>query len=89
MKSPAVKSLAVVVVLLAAVTWAKARNTANIVEGNQSVATIGGGGGVAGGTADGGDLHAEALEGFSVNRTDEPGADDPGAQSVKWLHATE
>jgi hypothetical protein len=40
-----VKYLAVVVVLLAAVTWAKARNTANIGEGNQSVATIGAGGG--------------------------------------------
>jgi hypothetical protein len=45
MKSPTVKYLAVVVVLLAAVTWAKARNTANIGEGNQSVATIGAGGG--------------------------------------------
>jgi hypothetical protein len=45
MKSPAVKYLAVVVVLLAAVTWAKARSTANIVDGNQSVATIGAGGG--------------------------------------------
>ena len=45
MKSPAVKYLAVVVVLLAAVTWAKARSTANIVESNHSVATIGRGGG--------------------------------------------
>jgi hypothetical protein len=45
MKSPAMKYLAVVVVLLTAVTWAKARITANIVESNQSVAQIGGGGG--------------------------------------------
>ena len=45
MKSPAVKYLAVVVVLLTAVTWAKATSTANIVEINHSVATIGGGGG--------------------------------------------
>jgi hypothetical protein len=46
MKSPAVKSLAVVVVLLAAMTWAKARITANVVEGGQYVATssVGGGG---------------------------------------------
>jgi hypothetical protein len=46
MKSPAVKSLAVVVVLLAAMTWAKARSTANVVEGDQHVATslvLGGG----------------------------------------------
>jgi hypothetical protein len=44
MKSPAVKSLAVVVVLLAAMTWAKARSTearstANVVEGTQYAAT--------------------------------------------------
>ena len=39
MKSPAVKSLAVVVVLLAAMTWAKARSTANVVEGAQYAAT--------------------------------------------------
>src|SRR3981081_4611302 len=48
MKSPAVKSLAVVVVLLAAMTWAKARSTANVVEGPQYAATssvVGGGGG--------------------------------------------
>jgi hypothetical protein len=47
MKSPAVKSLAVVVVLLAAMTWAKARITANVVEGDQYVATssVGGDGG--------------------------------------------
>ena len=48
MKSPAVKSLAVVVVLLAAMTWAKARSTANVVESTQYAATssvIGGGGG--------------------------------------------
>jgi hypothetical protein len=35
MKSPTVKYLAVVVVLLTAMTWAKARSTANIVEGNR------------------------------------------------------
>jgi len=48
MKSPAVKSLAVVVVLLAAMTWAKARSTANVVESAQYAATssvVGGGGG--------------------------------------------
>ena len=50
MKSPAVKSLAVVVVLLAAMTWANARSTANVVEGAQYAATSsvverGGGGG--------------------------------------------
>ncbi len=48
MKSPAVKSLAVVVVLLAAMTWAKARSTANVVEGAQYATTssvVGGGGG--------------------------------------------
>ena len=49
MKSPAVKSLAVVVVLLAAMTWAKARSTANVVEGAQYATTSsvvdGGGGG--------------------------------------------
>jgi hypothetical protein len=45
MKSPAMKYWAVVVVLLAAVTWAKATNTTNTVEINHSVATIGGGGG--------------------------------------------
>ena len=46
MKSPAVKSLAVVVILLAAMTWAKARSTANFVEGAQYAATsslVGGG----------------------------------------------
>jgi hypothetical protein len=42
-----VKSLAVVAVLLTAMTWAKARSTANNVESNQPVATasVGGGGG--------------------------------------------
>ncbi len=48
MKSPAMKSLAVVVVLLAAMTWAKARSTANVVGGAQYAATssiVGGGGG--------------------------------------------
>ena len=48
MKSPAVKSLAVVVIFLAAMTWAKARSTANFVEGAQYAATssvVGGGGG--------------------------------------------
>ena len=48
MKSPAVKSLAVVVVLLAAMTWAKARSTANVVESAQYAATssvVGGAGG--------------------------------------------
>ena len=47
MKSPAVKSLAVVVILLAAMTWAKARSIANFVEGAQYAATssvVGGGG---------------------------------------------
>jgi hypothetical protein len=46
MKSQAVKSLAVVAVLLTAMTWAKARSTANNVESNQPVATasVGGGG---------------------------------------------
>jgi hypothetical protein len=39
MKSPAVKSLAVVVILLAAMTWAKARSTANLVAGAQYAAT--------------------------------------------------
>jgi hypothetical protein len=47
MKSQAVKSLAVVAVLLTAMTWAKARSAANNVESNQPVATasVGGGGG--------------------------------------------
>ena len=48
MKPPAMKSLAVVVVLLAAMTWAKARTTANVVEGAQYTAmssVVGGGGG--------------------------------------------
>jgi hypothetical protein len=48
MKSPAVDSLAVVVVLLAAMTWAKARSATNVVEGAQYAATsnvVGGGGG--------------------------------------------
>ena len=48
MKSPAVKSLAVVVVLLAAMTWAKARSTANVVGRAQYAARssiVGGGGG--------------------------------------------
>jgi hypothetical protein len=46
MKSPAVKSLAVLAVLLAAMTWAKAVGTANVAESNQHAATaIGGGGG--------------------------------------------
>lgn len=48
MKFPAMKSLAVVVVLLAAMTWAKARSTANVVEGAQYAATskvVGSGGG--------------------------------------------
>jgi hypothetical protein len=45
MKSRAVKSLAVVAALLTAMTWAKARSTANVVEGNQYVATSAGGGG--------------------------------------------
>ena len=47
MKSQAVKSLAVVAVLLTAMTWAKARSTANNIESNQPVATasVGGGGG--------------------------------------------
>jgi hypothetical protein len=46
MKSPAVKSLTVVVILLAAMTWAKARSTANLVEGAPYAATsslVGGG----------------------------------------------
>ncbi len=46
-----------------------------------------GGLGVLGRAADGGDLHAEALEGFDVNRADESGADDTGAKMMKWLHA--
>ena len=45
MKSQAVKSLAVVAVLLTAMTWAKATSTANIVESNQPVATASAGGG--------------------------------------------
>jgi hypothetical protein len=47
MKSRAVKSLAVVAVLLTAMTWAKARSSANNIESNQPVATasVGGGGG--------------------------------------------
>ena len=45
MKSRAAKSLAVVAVLLTAMTWAKAISTANIVESNQPVATAGVGGG--------------------------------------------
>ena len=40
MKSQAVKSLAVVAVLLTAMTWAKARSTANVVEGAQYAATL-------------------------------------------------
>jgi hypothetical protein len=46
MKSQAMKSLAVVAVLLTAMTWAKARSTANIVESNRPVvaASVGGGG---------------------------------------------
>ena len=45
MKSRAVKSLAVVVTLLAAMTWAKARSTANVVEdrSQMQVTTSGGG----------------------------------------------
>jgi hypothetical protein len=46
MKSQAVKSLAVVVTLLAAMTWAKARSTANVVEdGSQVQVTANAGGG--------------------------------------------
>jgi hypothetical protein len=49
MKSPTVKSLAVVVVLLAAMTWAKAIGPANVVAGDQYVATASIGGGSGGG----------------------------------------
>jgi hypothetical protein len=45
MKSRAVKSLAVVAVLLTAMTWAKARSNANVIESNQPIATSGAGGG--------------------------------------------
>ena len=47
MKSPGAKSLAVVVILLAVMTWAKARSTANVVEDRSQVqvtASAGGGG---------------------------------------------
>ena len=43
------------------------------------------GAGRPGGTADGGDLHAEALEPFDVDRADETGADDPGTERVERL----
>ena len=48
MKSQAVKSLAVVAVLLTAMTWAKAISTAINVESNQPVATASVGGGSGG-----------------------------------------
>ena len=46
MKSPGAKSLAVVVILLAVMTWAKARSTANAVEDrSQAQVTASAGGG--------------------------------------------
>ena len=35
------------------------------------------------GAADGGDLHAETLEGFDVDGADEAGADDAGAEMME------
>ena len=52
----------------------------------QNPMLMGGRLGIPGGAADGGDLHAEALESFDVNRADESGADDAGAEMMKGLH---